>query len=136
MENIIELTWQMWVKCFWATFVTISIVKLIVFPWGQNLWKWFKGKPLKDFLVGFGITYFVLMLGVDLVPLAEWLGIDMGKVGDILSRLSEHPIKMTIVTAIVTQIFILRWRNKKTPNGQIYSVGGQNPKDDDEKGNA
>lgn len=122
MENIVELTWQIWVKCFWATLITISVVKGFIYPYGTDFWKWIKWKPVLDLLRGFGITYLVLMLGVDLVPIAEWLGIDLGKVGEVFTKLSENPIKMTVVTALFTQILIYRWRSKKTTGPQVYGT--------------
>lgn len=137
MENIVELTWQMWAKCFWATLITILVVKSFVYPYGTNFFRWFKGKPMLDILRGFGITYLVLALGVDIVPLAENMGINLGKVGELLVRLSGHPIKMTIVTALFTQILIIRWRSKKTDGVQVYGITpppGPPPKGNDPDG--
>lgn len=128
-SELAELTWQTWIKCFWWTLITIATIKAFIYPYGQTkVLKWIKGKPLLDLVRGFGITSLVVLLGVDIVPIAEWIGWDLGKVGSVLNKIAENPIKMSVVVAILVQVLIYRWRRKKTPGRQVY--GETDPKTD------
>lgn len=123
MNEILELTWDTWLKCYWWTLITIAVVKSFIYPYGQvKFWKWIKGKPLLDVIRGFLITSLVVLLGVDIVPITEWVGLDIGKLGIVLTKLSNEPIKMCVITAFITQLLIYRWRSKRTPGASVYGI--------------
>ena len=126
MNEILELTWDTWLKCFWWTFLIISLAKVIIYRnnyYGKiGFFKWIKGKPLFDFIIGFGLTSIIVLLGVDMVPLSEELGWNLGGFSDIFNKLSNNPIKFNAVATILIQAMIYVRRNKKTSGGAIYGI--------------
>lgn len=144
VQELMELTWDVWAKCFWWTLVLIITAKVIIYTnsyYGRiGFWKWMKGKPMLDLVSGFGITSVAVLLGVDTVSVAEWFGWDLGKIGEVLKSAANNPIKFTVLVTILVQAIIYWRRNKKTDGNVIYGITPppgtpphDNPPDGDEE---